>query len=83
MFSDGDRLKAMQKQARKHPMRLKILALASKRNRALDSADRRRELPERPAVTVIEYHLKVLREVDLLPSAKPTAAQIDEWLDRR
>jgi hypothetical protein len=68
VFSDGDRLKAMQEQARKHPMRFKILALSQRRSRSLDPDDLRWELPERPAVVVIEYHLSVLDRAQLLPA---------------
>ncbi len=68
MFSEGDRLRAQQDQARKHGLRLKILALAQKRNQSLDPEDLRWELPERPAVAVIEYHLLVLERAQLLPS---------------
>lgn len=68
MFSEGDRLKAQQDQARKHGLRLKILALAQKPNQSLDPADLRRELPERPVEAVIEYHLLVLERAQLLPS---------------
>ena len=67
MFSQGDRLKALQEQARKNPLRLKILALSVRRGRSLDPEDLRRELPERPAVAVIEYHLRVLCQSGLLP----------------
>lgn len=60
-------LEARQDYAPGHPLRLNILALAEKRHQSLDSEDLRRELPERPAVAVIEYHLLVLRQVGLLP----------------
>ena len=66
VYSDEGR-RARQDYARSHPLRLQILALTSKRNRSLDPDDLRRELPERPAVAVIEYHLLVLRQVELLP----------------
>jgi hypothetical protein len=63
----SDRMKARH-YARKHPLRLKILALSARRSRSLDPDDLKRELPDHPAVAVIEYHLSVLRQVDLLPS---------------
>jgi len=68
MFSDGARLKAQQEAARKHSLRLKILALAQDRNRSLDPDDLRWELPERPARDVIDYHLSVLDRAQLLPA---------------
>jgi hypothetical protein len=49
-----------------HPLRLKILALSVRKGRSLDPEDLRRELPERPAVAKIAYHLAVLRQVGLL-----------------
>ena len=55
-------------QARRHDLRLKILALvAQDRHRSLDPEDLSRLLPDHPAATVVEYHLAVLRRVDLLP----------------
>lgn len=53
---------------RRHPLRLQILALSVRKGRSLDPKDLRRELPERPAVPKIEYHLRVLRQVGLLPT---------------
>lgn len=79
-----DRRRELQDRARRHPLRLQILALIAKGSRSLDPDDLRRELPQRPAVAVIKYHLKALREVGLIPpGTKPTRAQMDEWLDRR
>lgn len=84
---DAELLEARRDQARSNPLRLKVLALAVKRGQSLDPDDLRRELAERPSVALIEYHLRVLREVGLLlanpPGTKPTRAQLDEWLDRR
>jgi hypothetical protein len=64
-FKDDERLR-VQDQARKHGLRLKILALAQRRCQSLDPNDLRRELPDRPAVAVIEYHLSVLKRAQLL-----------------
>lgn len=61
-------LEARQDQARKHGLRLKILALAQRRDQWLNPDDLRRELPEHPDVAVIEYHLLVLERANLLPS---------------
>jgi len=80
---EGGLFEAAHDRVRRHPLRLKILALSVRKGRSLDPEDLRRELPERPAVVKIAYHLRVLRQVGLLPTAKPTADQIDEWLDRR
>ena len=68
MYRDKDSLSALQDQARKHALRLKILALAQRRNRSLDPEDLRRELPEHPAVAIVGYHLSVLERAKLLPS---------------
>jgi hypothetical protein len=59
-------LEARRDQARSHPLRLAILALAVQ-GKSLEPDDLRRELPTRPAVRVIRYHLLVLRQVELLP----------------
>ena len=65
----SDLMKARQDDARRHPLRLNILALAvQSRGTWLNPDDLHRELPDHPAVAVIEYHLLVLRRVDLLPS---------------
>ena len=48
-------------------LRLAILALASQGKSSTDPKDLRRELPERPTVDLIDYHLLVLRQVGLLP----------------
>lgn len=54
-------------QARRHPLRLAILALlASKRNGDRSLADLRAELPNSPAEAVVNYHLGVLRSVGLI-----------------
>lgn len=63
-------LEAVQDRVRRHPLRLKILALSVRKGRSLDPKDLRRELPERPAVAKIEYHLRALRQVELLPAAR-------------
>lgn len=62
-----DFLEARRDQARGHPLRLKILALAVPKGQSLDPEDLRRRLPDRPPAKMIEYHLLVLRQVDLLP----------------
>lgn len=84
---EGGLLEARQDYARRHPLRLHIIALSVRKGQSLDPEDLRRELPDHPAVALIEYHVRVLREVGLLspdPSpAKPTKAQVDEWIDRR
>jgi len=63
---DDDMLRARRDQARKHDLRLRILALASQ-GKSLDPEDVRQELPDRPSVAVIKYHLSVLRAAELLP----------------
>jgi len=68
VYHDEQTLAARQDSARRHPLRLKILALSLRRNRSRGTDDLRRELPERPAVAVIEYHLLVLRQAKLLPT---------------
>jgi hypothetical protein len=62
----GDLPKTMRDQARHHDLRLSILALSTT-SKSLDLEDLRRELPTHPALAVIEYHLLVLRQVELLP----------------
>lgn len=60
--------KALRDQARNHHIRRGILALvAGDRGRSLAAADLQRDLPEHPSIPVIEYHLLVLRQADLLP----------------
>lgn len=54
--------------ARQHPLRLQILALAQRPGQSLDPRDLRQKLPKCPTVAVVEYHLKVLREVELIPA---------------
>ena len=63
---EGDLLEARRDQARRHPLRLAIIAL-SVQGKSLDPEDLRRELADRPSVAPIEYHLLVLRQVGLLP----------------
>ena len=65
---DRDLLEARRDQARKHPLRLKILALAVRKGQSLDPEDLRRKLPDHPTVPAIEYHLLVLRRVGVLPA---------------
>jgi len=59
-----------QEYARSHPLRVMILALIVQGGgvRSLDPEDLRQELPKHPAVAVIEYHLRVLRDAKLLPA---------------
>lgn len=58
-----------QDHARSHPLRAKILALAQKPHQSLDPDDLCQELADCPTVAAIEYHLLVLRQVELLPPA--------------
>lgn len=60
-------LEARRDCARRHPLRLHIIALSVRRGQSLDPHDLQRELPDHPSVRLIEYHLLVLRQVDLLP----------------
>jgi hypothetical protein len=62
----GDPLEARRDQVRRHRLRLAILALATQ-GKSMEPDDIRRELPTRPPVAVIEYHLLVLRCAGLLP----------------
>jgi len=64
---EGGLLAAAQDRVRRHPLRLKILALSVRRGGSLDPRDLRRELPDRPNVAKIKYHLLVLRQANLLP----------------
>ena len=66
-MNDGGRPEARRDQARTHPVRIAILALANQGKSSTDTEDFRRELPERPTVALIDYHLLVLRQVGLLP----------------
>jgi hypothetical protein len=63
---DADLLEARRNQARRHDLRLGILALANQ-GKSMDPEDLHRELPTHPALVVIDYHLLVLRQADLLP----------------
>jgi hypothetical protein len=60
-------LEETQDQARSHPLRLKILALAARKNQSLEPEDLCRELPGHPTIATVEYHLLVLRQAELLP----------------
>lgn len=56
-----------QQYARSHPLRLAILALlASKRHPERSVGALSAELPDSPASVVVEYHLRVLRNVGLV-----------------
>lgn len=68
LMPNVDSRDAMRTQARSHDVRLAILAQAVQ-GKSLLPEDLRRELPTHPSVAVIEYHLLVLRQVKLLPSA--------------
>lgn len=59
-------LKARQEQARDHPLREKILALAEGRDGPLEPEWLCMVLPDQPTLKEVEYHLSVLREVELL-----------------
>lgn len=61
-------LPAAHDRVRRHPLCLKILALSVRKGRSLNLEDLRRELPGRPALPKIAYHLRVLRQVGLLPA---------------
>lgn len=65
---DADLLEARRDQARRHDLRLGILALAAQ-SRSMDIKDLHRELPTHPTLVVIDYHLSVLRQAGLLPPA--------------
>jgi hypothetical protein len=66
---DADLLEARRNQARRHSLRLTILALAAQ-GKSIDPGALRRELPTHPTASLIDYHLLVLRQAGLLP---PTA----------
>lgn len=54
--------------ARSHTTRANILdLLAQDEGRSLAPANLSRDLPNEPAPTVVNYHLKVLRSASLLP----------------
>jgi hypothetical protein len=59
-------LEALRNQVRRHRLRLCVLALATQ-GKSLDPTHLRQELPTHPEVRVINYHLSVLRQVELLP----------------
>lgn len=65
-MGNGDSLKARQDQARDHPLREKILALTEGRDGPIDPEWLCLVLPDHPTLGVVEYHLSVLREVELL-----------------
>lgn len=67
-MDEGEFLEARREQARSHSLRRSILAFATE-GKTLGPDDLRRELPTHPATVLIEYHLSVLRQVDLLPPA--------------
>jgi hypothetical protein len=62
---DGDLLEARREEIRRHSMRRAIRPLAAQ-GRSLDAGNLRQELPHRPAMRLIEYHLSILRQLDLL-----------------
>lgn len=59
-------LEARRDQVRRHGLRLAILALATQ-GKSMEPDVICGELPTRPAIVVIEYHLLVLRCAGLLP----------------
>lgn len=62
------RMTRLQDSARRHPIRLNVLALVAKDDaRSLDSDDLSGELPKRPDSAVVSYHVKVLQSTSLLP----------------
>ncbi len=63
---DKNSLEALRDQARSHDLRLRILALVNQ-GKGVDPENLRQELPDRPSVAVIKYHLFVLRQAELLP----------------
>lgn len=67
-MDEGEFLEARREQARSHSLRRSILVLSTQ-GESLDPEDVRRKLPAHPATALIEYHLSVLRQVDLLPPA--------------
>lgn len=67
-MQDADPFETRRNQARRHDLRLGILALAAK-GKSMDTESLRRDLPTHPAVASIDYHLLVLRQVGLLPPA--------------
>lgn len=58
--------KARQEQARNHPLREKILALAEGRDGPVDPEWVCLVLPDQPTLREVEYHVSVLREAELL-----------------
>lgn len=68
MMDEGEVLEARRERARSHSLRRSILALETQ-GKSLDPEDLRRELQAHPATALIEYHLSVLRQVNLLPPA--------------
>lgn len=67
-MDERELLEARRNQARNHDLRLAILALAVQ-EKSMDPEDLHRELPAHPGFPLIQYHLSVLRQVDLLPPA--------------
>jgi hypothetical protein len=65
-MDDDDSLKARRDQASDHPLREKILALTEGREGPIDPEWLRWVLPDSPSLKVVEYHLSVLRENELL-----------------
>jgi hypothetical protein len=65
---DADLFEARRNEARRHDLRLGILALAA-HGKSLEPGDLRHVLPTHPAHVLIECHLLVLRQAGLLPSA--------------
>ena len=66
------RITRLQDFARSHPTRLSILALVAKNEgRSLDPPDLGHDLPKKPDIAVVSYHLGVLRSAHLLPLKAP------------
>lgn len=60
-------LAANEKSLNPEDLRRAILTLANQGKSSTDPEDLRRELPKRPTIDLIDYHLLVLRQVGLLP----------------
>lgn len=62
-----DALARLRDVARRHPMRLAILALlASKRRETRSLAGLRTQLPQKPLIALVAYHARVLCQLELI-----------------
>jgi hypothetical protein len=65
----------LQDYARRHPLRVAILALlSSKRKSECTLEDLSAELPDEPSRRLVDYHLKVLRTVSLVSEQRHNGA---------